>query len=252
MTSGGTPPEPAPLAPHPPLDRYYRDEGERRRRIDAWFDEAAPTYDWVGQVMSLGSGHRYRRQALLRAGLAGGMSALDVGCGTGVLAAHARRIVGPAGAVVALDPSLGMLAETGRRGIARRVRAMGEALPFAAGRFDFLSMGYALRHVADLRSALAEYRRVLKPGGRVLLLEITRPEGRLAFRLAKLFLGGLAPRVARLRGGRETQVLMEYYWDTIEHCVPPATILAALAEAGFARAGRRVQHGILSEYSAVR
>lgn len=245
-------PAPAPLPPHPPLTRYYRDERERRRRIDSWFDAAAPTYDWVGQVMSFGSGHRYRRQALLRAGLASGMSSLDVGCGTGVLAAHARRIVGPAGSVVALDPSLGMLGETGRRGIARRVRAVGEALPFAGGRFDFLSMGYALRHVADLRSALAEYRRVLKPGGRLLLLEITRPEGRLAFRLAKLFLGRLAPRVARLRGGRATQILMEYYWETIEHCVPPATILTALTEAGFDRAERRVQHGILSEYSAVR
>jgi demethylmenaquinone methyltransferase / 2-methoxy-6-polyprenyl-1,4-benzoquinol methylase len=204
--------------------------------------------------MSLGSGHRYRRQALLRAGLAGGMRALDVGCGTGVLAAHAERIVGAggaAGSVVALDPSLGMLRQAGRRGVARRVRALGEALPFASGRFDFLSMGYALRHVADLRAAFAEYRRVLQPGGKVLLLEITRPEGRLAFRAAKLFLGGLVPRLARLRGGAGPRRLMEYYWDTIEHCVPPATILAALEEAGFAGAARRVQYGMLSEYSAV-
>ncbi len=252
MTSCGAHPAPAPLPPHPPLTRYYRDEGERRRRIDSWFDAAAPAYDWVNQVMSLGSGHWYRRQALLRSGLASGMNALDVGCGTGVLAAHARTIVGPAGSATALDPSLGMLQETGRRGVSRRVRAVGEALPFAGGRFDFLSMGYALRHVADLRAAFAEYRRVLKPGGKVLLLEITRPDGRLAFRLAKLLLGRLAPRVARLRGGRGTQILMEYYWDTIEHCVPPATILAALTEAGFAQAERRVEHGILSEYSAVR
>jgi demethylmenaquinone methyltransferase / 2-methoxy-6-polyprenyl-1,4-benzoquinol methylase len=255
MPSDRNPPEPArqpdPLAPHPPLTRYYGDEGERRRRIDAWFDEAAPTYDWIGQAMSLGSGHWYRRQALLRAGLASGMLALDVGCGTGVLAAHAQEIVGPAGAAVALDPSLGMLRETGRRGVARRVRALGEALPFAGDRFDFLSMGYALRHVADLRAAFAEYRRVLKPGGKVLLLEITRPEGRLAFRAAKLFLGGLVPRLARLKGGRGPQRLMEYYWDTIEHCVPPATILAALEEAGLHSAGRRVQQGLLSEYSAV-
>jgi len=251
MTSDGTPPEPAPLAPHPPLARYYRDEGERRRRIDAWFDEAAATYDWVGQVMSLGSGHRYRRQALLRAGLGSGMRALDIGCGTGVVAAHAQEIVGPTGLAAALDPSLGMLRQAGRRGVARRVRALGEALPFASGRFDFLSMGYALRHVADLRAAFAEYRRVLRPGGKVLLLEITRPEGRLAFRAAKLFLGGLAPRLARLRGGAGPRRLMEYYWDTIEHCVPPETILAALEEAGFAGADRRVQYGMLSEYSGI-
>jgi len=252
MASHRPAPETAPLPPHPPLGRYYAGERERRRQVDAWFDEAAPTYDWLGQVMSLGSGHRYRREALLRAGLAPGMRALDVGCGTGVLTAHARGIVGPAGSAVALDPSLGMLAETGRKGVSRRVRALGEALPFAGERFDLLSMGYALRHVADLRAAFGEYRRVLKPGGRVLLLEITRPEGRLTLRLAKLFLGRLVPRLARLRGGRGPQVLMEYYWDTIEHCVAPATILAALTDAGFAQADRRVQYGILSEYSAVR
>jgi demethylmenaquinone methyltransferase / 2-methoxy-6-polyprenyl-1,4-benzoquinol methylase len=243
--------QPESLAPHPPLARYYGDEGERRRLVDGWFDEAAPTYDWIGQAASLGSGHRYRRQALRRAGLERGMRALDVGCGTGVLAAYAREIVGPAGLAVALDPSLGMLRETGRRGVLRRVRALGEALPFASGRFDFLSMGYALRHVADLKAAFAEYRRVLKPGGKVLLLEITRPEGRLAFRTAKLFLGGLVPRLARLKGGRGPERLMEYYWDTIEHCVPPATILAALEEAGFAGVARRVQQGLLSEYSGV-
>jgi demethylmenaquinone methyltransferase/2-methoxy-6-polyprenyl-1,4-benzoquinol methylase len=252
MAPDGSPAAPQPLPPHPPLSRYYGDERERRRRIEAWFDQAAPAYDWIGQAASLGSGHRYRRQALLRAGLAGGMRVLDVGCGTGVLAAHARGIVGPGGSAVALDPSLGMLRETGRRGVSRRVRALGEELPFADGSFDLLSMGYALRHVADLRAAFREYRRVLRPGGKVLLLEITRPEGRFSQRLARLFFGRLVPRLSRLRGGRSTQELMEYYWDTIERCVPPATILAALEDAGFTQVGRRIEKGILSDYSAVR
>src|SRR5258708_7084445 len=67
-----------PLRPHPLLEDYYGSEGERRRRVVAWFDKSAPDYDWVNHAVSFGSGSWYRREALLRAGLAAGMSALDV------------------------------------------------------------------------------------------------------------------------------------------------------------------------------
>lgn len=238
------------LPPHPPLRRYYSGEAEHRRRIDGWFDGAAADYDWITQVMSFGFGHWYRRRVLLRAGLGRGMSVLDLGCGTGVLAAHAQRLVGAAGRVAALDPSLGMLRQATRRGVRLPLRGLAETLPFPAERFDLLSMGYALRHVADLRATFGEFRRVLRPGGKLLLLEITPPSSRAAFRLVKLYLAGVVPLLARLRGGRGAQVLMEYYWETIERCVPPAVILAALAEAGFVDATRRVEQGVLSEYSA--
>jgi len=243
---------PAPLRPHPLLERYYAGEAGRRRQVDEWFDEAAPDYDWINQALSFGSGNRYRREALLRAGLAAGMSLLDVGSGTGMVALQGQRIVGPAGTVVALDPSTGMLHEAGRRGVSRRVRALAEALPFPDERFDRRSMGYALRHVADLQTTFREYWRVLKPGGQVLLLEITPPRSRFAAGFLKLYLGRVIPFLARFgRGGRASRTLMEYYWDTIEHCVPPATILAALQEAGFTCTDRRTQYGLLSEYSAV-
>jgi demethylmenaquinone methyltransferase/2-methoxy-6-polyprenyl-1,4-benzoquinol methylase len=181
------------------------------------------------------------------------MSLLDAGSGTGAVAAQAQAVVGGRGLVVALDPSFGMLRQAAGRGVARRVRGLAEALPFPDGRFDMLSMGYALRHVADLRATFREYLRVLKPGGRLLLLEITPPSSRLAHRLLGLYLGRLVPLVARFgHGGRASRELMEYYWDTIENCVPPAVILAALADAGFSRAGREVQMKIFSEYRAVR
>jgi len=242
-----------PLPPHPPLHRYYRDEEERRRKIGSWFNAAAGDYDWINQAASFGTGTRYRREALLRAGLAPGMSLLDAGSGTGVVAAQGQSIVGGSGLVVALDPSLGMMGHAAKRGVRRRVRGVAEALPFPDEKFDVLSMGYALRHVVDLRATFREYRRVLKTGGKVLLLEITPPSSRLAHHLLGFYMGRLLPFLARFgRGGRSSRELMEYYWDTIERCVPPATILQALVEAGFQGPERHVEHGILSEYTAVR
>jgi demethylmenaquinone methyltransferase/2-methoxy-6-polyprenyl-1,4-benzoquinol methylase len=114
-----------------------------------------------------------------------------------------------------------------------------------------VSMGYGLRHVADLRKLFDEYRRVLKPGGRVLLLEITQPSSSGGRQLNKLLLGTLIPAVARLRGGRPAVRMMDYFWDTVENCVSPETILLALRAAGFPDAKRRVTGGVLSEYMGV-
>ena len=108
------------------------------------------------------------------------MSLLDIACGTGVLAAHAQSIVGVRGFVVGLDPSPGMLREARGRGVLKLVRGVAESLPLESERFDLLSMGYALRHVSDLRATFGEYRRVLRPGGKVLILEISRPRYRAA------------------------------------------------------------------------
>jgi demethylmenaquinone methyltransferase/2-methoxy-6-polyprenyl-1,4-benzoquinol methylase len=242
-----------PLRPHPTLRRYYANEAQRKRQVGSLFDEAATDYDWINRAISLGSGSRYRKEALLRAGLAPGMSLLDVGSGTGVIAAHGQEIVGASGLAIGLDPSAGMLREAGRRGVRRRVRAGAEALPLPDERFHLLSMGYALRHVADLRTTFREYRRVLKPGGKVLLLEITPPKSRLSQGILKIYLGRIVPFMARFgRGGQATRTLMEYYWDTIEKCVPPEVILDALRDAGFSQVERQVQMGILSEYTGVR
>jgi demethylmenaquinone methyltransferase/2-methoxy-6-polyprenyl-1,4-benzoquinol methylase len=253
MDAPSPPAEPDPLRPHPLLERYYSGESERRRQVDEWFDEAAPDYNWINQVLSFGSGNRYRREALLRAGLAPGMRLLDAGCGSGIVAVQGLEIVGATGQVTGLDPSTGMLREAGRRGVRRRVRAMAEAIPFPDEHFHLLSMGYALRHVADLRATFQEYRRVLKPGGKVLLLEITPPRSRFAAGFLKLYLGRVMPFLARFgRGGRGTRTLMEYYWDTIVNCVPPDVILDALREAGFSQVQRGVELGMFSEYTGVR
>jgi demethylmenaquinone methyltransferase / 2-methoxy-6-polyprenyl-1,4-benzoquinol methylase len=242
-----------PLPPHRLLTEYYPDEPSRRRQVLAWFDKSACDYDWITQAVSFGSGNWYRRQALLRAGLAPGMRALDVACGTGALTTQAQRIVGPDGEVHGLDPSTGMLLQGRSHGARSLLRGMAEDLPFTDGSFDFLSMGYALRHVADLRTTFREYRRVLAPGGRLLILEITSPRSRFSYRFLELYLGRIIPLMAGLgRGGRTSRDLMRYYWDTIANCVKPPVILAALQEAGFSPVERRAEMALFSEYTAVR
>jgi len=237
-------------SPHAILPEYYATPEARRGFIARSFDAAAGDYDRVDRLLAFGTGAWYRRQALLRAGLAPGMRMLDVAIGTGLVAKEAVRILGATGSVVGIDPSAGMMAETAPSGLAL-VRGRAEALPFGAAGFDFLSLGFALRHVDDLERVFREFRRVLKPGGRLLLLEITRPESRLGAAVLKGYMRGAVPWLARLVArDAETPRLYRYYWDTIEACAPPARVLATLAAAGFSGAGRFVQLGIFSEYRA--
>jgi demethylmenaquinone methyltransferase/2-methoxy-6-polyprenyl-1,4-benzoquinol methylase len=251
MTTGPSSGAPDRLAPHAALTKYYDGAPARQHRVTGMFDASAPHYDWITGMMSFGSGRAYRRAALQRHGLRAGMSLLDVGAGTGDIALLAQDMTGADGYVAALDPSPGMVEVARRKGVRNLFVGRGDDLPFEDRRFDLLTMGYALRHVEDLRAAFAEYLRVLKPGASVLLLEITRPRGGSGYRLLKVYLKHVVPFLTRVfRGSREAGVLMSYYWDTIENCVPPETILGALAQAGFADARRDVVLGIFSEYRA--
>ncbi len=253
MTQSDQPAASKGLSPHPVLDEYYDSTEARRKRVDGMFDAGAKHYDWINGLMSFGSGRRYRAEALKRHGLAEGQQVLDVGSGTGVLALIAQETVGEKGRVVALDPSTGMLTQARANGVTSMITGLAESLPFPDGQFDMLTMGYALRHVADLEQTFVEYRRVLKNGGKVLLLEITRPRGRVSFWLVRAYMRGIVPFLTRvLRRSPEAEELMRYYWDTIEHCVPPESILAALSQAGLVEVERKTVMGVFSEYSAVR
>lgn len=242
-----------PTAPHPILQKYYESESDRRPFVTALFDGAARYYDWVCAVGSLGSDQFYRRYVLARSGLSRGMKLLDVATGTGLVARAAVRILRDPRTVIGLDPSGGMLREARKTLSMPLVQGMVEELPFGDGRFDFLSMGYALRHMADLGVAFRECLRVLKPGGRLLVLEITRPRSAVGGWLVRLYFQKLLPQVMRLgAGSAQAELLMKYYWDTIAECVPPETILAVLRASGFVAVERRVRGGLLSEYMGVK
>lgn len=238
------------LAPHAPLTEYYEDEAARHRFLRRIFDRTAPDYDRIERLLAFGSGPWYRRQALLRAGLAAGHQVLDVGIGTGLVAREALAIIGPAGSLVGVDPSVGMMDQVKLPGVELR-EGRAEALPVADAGADFLSMGYALRHVADVPAAFAEFHRALRPGGRLVVLEITRPEGRFGRAALKAYMRSVVPLLARLVArDNHTPELWRYYWDTIEACVPPATVLEFLRAAGFEQVERRVELGMFSEYTA--
>src|SRR4051794_5677328 len=241
---------PEALPPHPPLQQYYGRADQREEFVRHIFDETAEWYDAIIGMLSFGSGNRYRFQALERAGLNAQTHLLDCATGTGVVSRAALRVTKH---VIGLDPSIGMLTAGRRVAKLDQVQARAESLPFADASFDLLTVGYALRHFADLRATFAEYRRVLKPGGKVLIMEITPPRTKAGRAMLAFYLGRIIPFLTRLRTrNADAAKLFRYFWDTIDACVPPESILAALRDAGFEDAKRRVELGVFSEYVATR
>lgn len=241
-----------PTPPHPVLKGYYDAVPDRESFVSELFDGVARHYELVGRILDLGSGLMYRRQALVRAGLRPGMRLLDVATGTGLMARGGSRVVGKTGRVVGIDPSRGMLGEARKKPAGPLVQGRAEALPFRDGHFDMVSMGFALRHVPDLAATFQEYRRVLRPGGRLLLTEVSRPKSAATRWLIRSHFQRVLPFIMRIStSNRPAELLMRYFWDTIDQCVPAETIVQSLRESGFATATCRVYAGFMSEYVAV-
>lgn len=155
---------------------------EKAARVRAVFESVADKYDLMNDLMSLGVHRLWKRFALSQTGLRAGQAALDVAGGTGDLAAGMARQVGRAGLVVLSDINVAMLARGRDRltdqGIVANVRyalADAERLPFADASFDCVTIGFGLRNVTDKARALASMARVLKPAGRLLVLEFSQP-----------------------------------------------------------------------------
>jgi demethylmenaquinone methyltransferase/2-methoxy-6-polyprenyl-1,4-benzoquinol methylase len=241
------------MIPHPPITARYASTVEKPAFVRKLFDDGAKYYDRVVDWGFLPSGARYRRWTQRRHGLTPGMHLLDVACGTGLMALEAAKILGSAENITCLDPSEGMLGLARSKLAARFVLGRAEALPFPASSFDFITMGYALRHVASLDAAFDEFHRVLRPGGKVLILEVTKPAHRPGAFLFRLYFGRIYPRLTRLfTRSRDAEKMMMYFWETMDACVPPAAVVAALKDAGFVQAARQPLLGLFSEYTGIK
>ncbi|AWU96540.1 class I SAM-dependent methyltransferase [Azospirillum ramasamyi] len=251
------PTEPSPrvgaVEPHPVLDSFYRDQTQRLRFVRGLFNRTAHHYDRINTIFALGSGSWYRAQCLRRAGLRPGMRVLDVAIGTGLVAREAVSLCGSPEDVIGVDLSEAMLAEAQRSLSIPLIQGVADALPIADSCVDLVTIGYALRHVGDLTATFREFRRVLRPGGTVLVMEIGRPRRPVTRHLMNAYLGMVVPTVSRLSGGgEEGRTLMRYYWETIDQCVEPEVITTAMTSAGLTQVRCDTDYDLFKNYTGRR
>lgn len=177
--------------------------GDKAQYVNRMFAQIAPTYDLMNRLMTGGQDRHWREQAVHLCRLPPQGSLLDVGTGTGDLAATARQIV-PGISVVPSDFTYEMMGQGRRRPARRRLpytQADALHLPFADHTFDAAVSGFLIRNVAEIHQAFREQARVVKPGGRVVCLEITPPNTVALSRLFQLYFFHLVPLVGSIISG---------------------------------------------------
>jgi len=232
---------------------YYSDAMGKQQFLRNIFDRTAPLYEGIARWGWFGTGAYYRKNALRRAGVTRGMKVVDVASGTGPVARALMTILDDPQQILCVEPSAGMIAESRKTVPAPHAQATAENLPAADDAFDFLTMGFALRHVDDLDDTFNEFRRVLKPGGRALIMDVTTPDNPVGKWLFKAYFKHILPSLTLVFSfDREAYRLMRYYWDTMEQMTPREQVLDILRDAGFASAEHRVFLGCFSEYTATK
>jgi demethylmenaquinone methyltransferase / 2-methoxy-6-polyprenyl-1,4-benzoquinol methylase len=199
-------------------------------QVRAMFDRISGFYDVMNSVMTAGLHHRWRARAADLAALGPGDSALDVACGTGDLAIELARRVGTGGEVIGSDFSDEML-ERARAQAPGLAWEWGNALelPYASGRFDAATVGFGARNFSDLERGLAEMTRVVKPGGRVVVLEITTPRKPPLSTFYRVWFDHVVPLIGRLTGEQEAYT---YLPSSVRRFPGPEGLAAAMQHAG--------------------
>jgi demethylmenaquinone methyltransferase / 2-methoxy-6-polyprenyl-1,4-benzoquinol methylase len=213
-----------------------RDSDQFATEVRGMFDRIAGVYDLMNSAMTVGLHHQWRQRAVDRTGVGPGSDALDVCCGTGDLALELRRRIGPDGRVVGCDFSEPML-ELARRKSGEEALPVefGWAdaldLPYGDASFDAVTIGFGARNLADLDKGIAQMARVLRPAGRLVILEITRPQREPLASFYSLWFDRLVPLLGNLAGDSDAY---SYLPNSVRSFPEPRDLAARMEGAGFA------------------
>jgi demethylmenaquinone methyltransferase/2-methoxy-6-polyprenyl-1,4-benzoquinol methylase len=219
-------------------NKYLSYDEQRAPKVRAMFARLAGRYDFINDLMSFGAHRRWKGDTarLALEGRGGVARLLDLCCGTGDLCFLAEARGGEAVRAVGLDFTRPMLAIAKRRAQARGSRArfvQGDALrlPFPSQSFDIVTVGYGLRNIADPEAALAEMKRVLAPGGRVVILDFGKPENVLASGLYQAYLRTVMPLMGWIfHGDPETYL---YIPESLRRYPGQRGVAALMTRVGF-------------------
>lgn len=213
---------------------------EKARKVAAVFDSVADRYDLMNDLMSLGIHRLWKRFAIEMSGVRAGHRMLDLAGGTGDLAAQLAQKAGPSGQVVLADINASMLARGRERladwgvvGNVEFVQANAESLPFPDNHFDCITIAFGLRNVTHKDAALRSMQRVLKPGGRVLVLEFSHPNAPGLKSIYDLYSFKVLPLMGRLIAGDAESY--SYLAESIRMHPDQETLKRMMEEAGLER-----------------
>jgi demethylmenaquinone methyltransferase/2-methoxy-6-polyprenyl-1,4-benzoquinol methylase len=202
-------------------------------QVRAMFDRIARVYDLMNSVMTAGLHHQWRRRAADLAAVGPGAKVLDVATGTGDLAIELAARVAPGGEVIGSDFSEEMLEVARRKAPALRFeQANALELPYPDGVFDAATVGFGARNFSDLEQGLREMTRVVRPGGRVVVLEITTPQRPPLSTFFSLWFDRLIPLIGKVAGD---SAAYDYLPSSVKRFPPPEGLAATMASAGLGR-----------------
>jgi demethylmenaquinone methyltransferase/2-methoxy-6-polyprenyl-1,4-benzoquinol methylase len=212
---------------------------EKVAAVRAMFDTIAPRYDLVNRIMTFGLDRRWRSRAVRSLGLPRPAAVLDLACGTGDLC---RELVAAGYQPVGADLSVGMLRHA--RTQEPLLQADAVQLPFPPARFDGLVSGFALRNFADLVSVFGEVARVVRPGGRLALLDVATPSNPLLRSGHSVYFGHVVPRIGAALSDRDAY---RYLPQSVAYLPAGERLLDMLRDAGFESVTRRLLSGGITQ-----